>query len=84
VKRKSPSKARAHPSGSDGAAKFLTPAGIFPTGVFFPGNEIYLLRAASKYIGETVADVAELADALDSKFDFCPFFRVATHHFKLP
>jgi hypothetical protein len=35
--------------------------------VFFLRNETCLLRAVTKYIVWTVADVAELADALDSK-----------------
>jgi hypothetical protein len=30
-----------------------------------------------------IAHVAELADALDSGFHFCPFFQVASHHLKL-
>jgi hypothetical protein len=39
----------------------------FQAGVSFFGDEIYLLHTMTKYIGEPVADVAELADALDSK-----------------
>jgi hypothetical protein len=42
------------------------PVQRFLAGVFLR-NETYLLRAVTKYIVWTVADVAELADALDSK-----------------
>ena len=52
------------------------PAGKFLAGVFLR-NETYLLRAVTKYIVGTVADVAELADALDSKFHFRCFQRAS-------
>ena len=41
-----------------------------------------LLRRRLKYIGVPVADVAELADALDSKFRFCRFFPLSFPHLK--
>jgi hypothetical protein len=59
---------------SDSTISFIPmPVWKTQTGVWFLRNEIDLLRAVTKYIVWTVADVAELADALDSKFHFRRF-----------
>jgi hypothetical protein len=46
-------------------------------------TETYLLRVSLKYIWRSSADVAELADALDSKFQFHHFQRASPRFNKI-